>query len=76
MIRSAASSVALNLAEGRRRQGKDRQYHWSVAAGSADEKRTALRVARALGDLGEEETAAADDRLDQVLAICWGLTRP
>ena len=36
-VRDAASSIPLNVAEGNRRRGKDRRYHFSVAAGSADE---------------------------------------
>ena len=50
-IRSAASSISLNLAEGRRRVGKDRLHLWRIASGSADEVRTALRVAEAWGDI-------------------------
>ena len=33
-LRTAATSVALDLAEGRRRIGKDRPHLWRVAAGS------------------------------------------
>ena len=36
-LQRAASSVALNLSEGRRRTGKDRRHHFRIAAGSADE---------------------------------------
>ena len=39
-IRRASSSVALNLAEGRRRIGADRKHFWRTAAGSADEVQT------------------------------------
>ena len=44
-IRTAASSLALNLAEGNRRAGKDRLQHFRIAAGSADEARTGLSTA-------------------------------
>jgi four helix bundle protein len=73
-IRRAADSVANNLAEGRKRLGRDRVHHWSIAAGSADEVRTALRVAVAWGDLGETEVREALQVLDRLLAICWRLT--
>ena len=52
----AGSSISLNLAEGNRRAGKDKQNHWRIAAGSADEVRTALRVAEAWGYLGDKDT--------------------
>ena len=73
-IRRAASSVPLNLAEGRRRSGKDRLHHWRIAAGSADEVRTALRVAVAWGDLEQSEVSEALQLLDRVLAMLWRLT--
>ena len=38
-IRDAANSVILNLAEGNRRNGRDRLHLWNIAAGSADEVR-------------------------------------
>src|SRR5215468_3930752 len=44
-MRRAASSVPLNVAEGSRRQGKDRKHCYRIAAGSAHELRTAIRVA-------------------------------
>ena len=46
-LRKAAASVPLNLSEGRQRRGKDRRYHWSVAAGSAAEAQSCLLVAQA-----------------------------
>ena len=46
-LRQMASSVALNLSEGRRCLGKDRRCHWSIASGSADEAHTCMRVAEA-----------------------------
>src|SRR5262249_23771433 len=47
--RRAASSVAHNLSEGRRRAGRDRFHLWRTAAGSAAELRTALAIAE-VGD--------------------------
>ena len=74
-IRAAASSLALNLAEGNRRAGKDRLQHFRIAAGSADEARTGLRVAVAWGDLEGPAVAEALRLLDRILGMAWGLTR-
>ena len=45
-VRRAASSVALNLAEGNRRTGQDRLQFFRIAAGSAAEVRAALEVSQ------------------------------
>jgi four helix bundle protein len=73
--RRAATSVALNLSEGRRRSGRDRTHFWRIAAGSAAELRTALAVARAWGWLGDDDRPV-DELLDRVLAMTWRLARP
>ncbi len=73
-LRRAAASVALNLQEGRRRQGRDRLHLWRVAAGSADEVVAALRVAEAFGYVAPEAIAPVLARCDRVLAITWTLT--
>ena len=59
--RRAASSVALNIKEGARRRGSDRRYHFTVAAGSADEVRGCLEVAEAWGHMEAD-----------AIAGCWG----
>jgi four helix bundle protein len=74
-IRRAASSVALNLAEGSRRQGADRCHLWRIAAGSAAEVQAALRVAVAWGDVRASEVEDALRKLDRLLGLLWGLTR-
>ncbi len=74
-IREAASSVPMNIAEGHRRSGKDRPYHFCVAAGSAAEVRSALEVLEAWGDLEARENAPALKLLDRVLAMLWKLTK-
>ena len=73
-LRRAASSVAQNLGEGRRRRGRDRAHHFRVAAGSAEEAATCLRIAEAWGYLEAADYAAAFARLDRVLALTWPLT--
>ena len=70
----AGSSISLNLAEGNRRAGKDKQHHWRIAAGSADEVRTALKVAKAWGYLGDKDTRKPLELLDRCLAMLWKLT--
>ncbi len=74
-LRRAASSVPANLVEGRRRTGRDRTHHYRIAAGSAAEAATALRVAEAWGYLTAADYAAAWARLDRVLALTWPLVR-
>ena len=74
-LRDAGSSIALNLAEGNRRQGRDRIHLWNVASGSAEEVRTALRVAMAWGYVTAPQAAAASDKLDHVVAVLYKLTR-
>ena len=72
-IVEAASSVPLNLSEGRRRIGQDRLHHFRIAASSAEEAQTALRVAVAWGHLEAIDVAKAVTLLDRVLAITWRL---
>jgi four helix bundle protein len=73
-IRRAASSIALNIAEGRERAGAGRTHHWRIAAGSAAEVRAALRVAVAWGDVEDRDVAGALELLDRVLAMLWRMT--
>jgi len=71
-LRKAASSIPLNIAEGNRRTGKDKSYHFRVAAGSAAETSAALEVAEAWGHL--DDTSTALDLLDQIRAMLWTLS--
>ena len=74
-IVAAASSVAANLAEGNRRCGADRLHFFRIAAGSADETRTHLRVAVAWGWLTDADVQPALALIDRQLRLLWGLTR-
>ena len=74
-VRRAASSVALNLGEGRKRAGKDRKHCWRIAAGSAEEVRTALLVAGGWGYLEEGALGGPLALLDRLLGLLWGLAR-
>jgi four helix bundle protein len=71
-LRRAASSVTLNLAEGSRSKGGNKQKHFAIAHGSANEVRAALQVARAWGWLSD--AAAPFAILDRLLALLWRLT--
>ena len=73
-MQDAANSIARNLAEGRRRRGKDRRYHWDVAAGSADEVRTSMLIGLANGWVTEQDVADAMALDDRILAMTWRLT--
>lgn len=74
-LRRAASSVPLNLREGRRRAGRDRLHHYRIAAGSADEARAALQVAVAWGSLDQGDVAISLGLLDRLLAMLYRMTR-
>ena len=73
IVRSA-SSIAANLGEGNRRQGKDRLHFFRIAAGSAEETRVHLRVARAFGWVRAGDVEVALGLIDRVLAMTWRLT--
>jgi four helix bundle protein len=72
-VERAASSIVLNLAEGRRRRGRDPRRFWDMAHGSAGEIRGALDLADAWG--WEVDSARARALLDRELGLLWGLTR-
>jgi len=73
-LRRAASSVSLNLAEGRGRIGRDRVQRWRIALGSAQEAVAALRLADAWGLLEPARVRALLGRADRLVALLWGLT--
>ncbi|MCP3958491.1 MAG: four helix bundle protein, partial [bacterium] len=75
-LRKAATSVSLNVAEGRRRRGGDKTHLWRVASGSADEIIAALLSAEALGYLEMDRLEDTLDLLDRVQAMLWRLTHP
>jgi four helix bundle protein len=73
-IKRAASSVALNLAEGQRLTKGNKPKHYAIAHGSANEVRAAVETAIAWGWIdGAEKQLAAIDRL---LALLWRLNHP
>ena len=64
-LRRAASSVALNLAEGMYSRGKNRTARYHTALGSMRETRACLEVAVAFGYLGSLD-AELGRRMDHV----------
>jgi len=70
-IRRAASSVALNVAEGRKRVGADRLHLFRIAAGSAAEVGAALDVAELWGYIATPTRAR--QILDRLGGLFWGL---
>ena len=75
-LKKSASSIALNVGEGERRQGRDATYHFTVAAGSAKETQSNLLCAEAWGYVSAEDIAPALRHLDRELGLLWGLTHP
>jgi four helix bundle protein len=71
----AASSISLNVSEATYSDAGNKRARFFTAAGSANETRSALRVALAWGYLGAEQARPALLLLDRVLAMLWKLTR-
>jgi four helix bundle protein len=74
-LKRAATSVALNLAEGGKRRDADRAHFYRIAAGSAAESRACLDVAAALGYVDRGTSSAAWRAFDAIAAMLYPLTR-
>ena len=70
----AATSVALNIAEGDMSDPGNRKARFFTAAGSANESLAALRAAVAWGYLTPAEAEPASALLRRIIAILWKLT--
>jgi four helix bundle protein len=70
-IYRAAKSLCLNAAEGGRRGGKDRGYHFRIAAGSTAELMAGVRFAVAWGICAPQPELFA--LIDRELAMLWRL---
>lgn len=72
-IYRAARSAVLNVFEGGRRGGKDRAYHFRIAAGSTAELAGGLRFAIGWDFCPPQPALLA--RIDSALAMLWTLER-
>ena len=71
-LERASTSVVLNVAEGNRRRGGDRQRFFAMAAGSASEVAAVLDIAKVWNcNLDTTAVAAA---LHRERGLLWGLT--
>ncbi len=75
-LRRAASSVVLNIAEGTYSDAGTSRARFHSAAGSANETRSALKIAAAWGYIDRDRADAIDDRIDEVLKMLWSLASP
>ena len=73
-IGRAATSVALNLAEGSQRTAGGQRHMYEIALGSAAEVRAAIRVGIAWGWIAEPQAILAT--LDRLMALLWRLVHP
>jgi four helix bundle protein len=71
-LKRAVDSVGLNLGEGESSQKGNKQKHYSLAHGSANEVRAALDLASAWGYVEPSEGTLAI--LDRLMRLLWGLT--
>ena len=67
-------SIAINLSEGRLRHAGDKKRHFKMAAGSASEVTTALRITVAKRYISPAELAEIDAVLDRVRAMLFRIT--
>ena len=74
-ITRAATSVALNLAEGTRRTDRDKRRVYRIAAAEAPEVKMALETIAAWGYLDDAVLAAPRALADRVGALTYGLAR-
>ena len=72
----AAKSMALNVAEGGKREHKDRRNFFRIAAGSAQELKMALDVAEDFRILSSEQTTDLRRAIDRELGMLWRLSHP
>ena len=74
-VKRASQSVLLNIAEAWGNKDGNAKLRFATACGSAKEVRAALMIAGAWGYVPSKSVARLDERLDQVCAITWTLSR-
>jgi four helix bundle protein len=75
-VRRAASSMVLNIAEGTYSDAGTARARFHSAAASANETRSALKVAAAWGYIDSKRATGVDDGIDEVLRMLWALASP
>ena len=75
-LRRAATSAALNTAEGNRRDGRDRASRFRIAAGECAEAVAAIQIAVAWGYVTDDAATAALGFADRLCAMLWRLRNP
>jgi four helix bundle protein len=75
LLARAANSVVLNICEAAYSDAGNRRARFHSAAGSANEVRGALKLAKAWEHVSAKQTRAADELLDRVMAMLWKLKR-
>jgi four helix bundle protein len=73
-MKEAGSSILLNIAEGNRRNGRDRLHLFHISAGRTGEVDAILDVAIAWGYVAEREVIDQRALLDRQLGLLRGLT--
>jgi len=74
LVRST-SSVALNIAEGAGRFGRDRLHHFRIAYGSCQEAKTTVEILVLSGHLGRETGRRWWSSLHRIGGLLWGLMK-
>ena len=74
LVRSS-SSVALNIAEGTGRFGRDRLHHFRIAYGSCQEAKTTVEILVLSGRLDRETGRRWWSSLHRVGGMLWGLMK-
>jgi len=74
-LKRAAQSVVLNIAEAHGNDAGNARARFSTACGSAKEVRAALNVASDWGYIEAAKALHLDERLDEVCAVTWCLSR-
>ena len=69
----AAASVALNVAEGSGRRGRERKRFYQVAHASAREAKSAVRIVVRLNAIDQARGPETVDLLDRAATLTWRL---
>jgi four helix bundle protein len=71
----ASSSVALNVAEGSGRFGRDRVQHYRIAYGSARESLAILNIISGLAVCDQTAVTELITSCDRICGMIWGLIK-